>query len=176
MVTNGLLWRGFLNKPCWRWLPCQCRHLRWKSPAVYFCWSVLFPHGNLANFRQSWKCCCNRFFQPHCGWSSWYQSGWTRRAGNAALEEIVMAMLTWKDFYSATIRIDITQIMKTSRLLFPLQVSRLNRIRLSWVPMYSLMNRESISMARATIRLWHRIYRPQCEPNGSLKAQWETCL
>lgn len=44
-------------------------------------------------------------------------NGIGERAGNAALEEIVMAMLTRKDFYGATTRIDTTQIMKTSRLL-----------------------------------------------------------
>lgn len=44
-------------------------------------------------------------------------NGIGERAGNAALEEIVMAMLTRKDFYGLETRIDTTQIMKTSRLL-----------------------------------------------------------
>lgn len=44
-------------------------------------------------------------------------NGIGERAGNAALEEIVMALQTRKDLYGATTRIDTTQIMKASRLL-----------------------------------------------------------
>ncbi len=44
-------------------------------------------------------------------------NGIGERAGNAALEEIVMALYTKKDFYNVTCNIDTTQIYKTSRQL-----------------------------------------------------------
>lgn len=44
-------------------------------------------------------------------------NGIGERAGNAALEEIVMAMVTRQDFYQAHTRIVTTEIAKTSRLL-----------------------------------------------------------
>src|SRR5205085_5521874 len=39
------------------------------------------------------------------------------RAGNAALEEIVMALRTRSDFYKATTRIDAAKIYPTSRMV-----------------------------------------------------------
>ena len=44
-------------------------------------------------------------------------NGIGERAGNASLEEIVMALKTRSDFYSLTTNIDTTQIHKTSRLV-----------------------------------------------------------
>ncbi|HHW24972.1 MAG TPA: 2-isopropylmalate synthase [Bacillota bacterium] len=44
-------------------------------------------------------------------------NGIGERAGNAALEEIVMNLKTRRDFYGADTRIDNTQIYKTSRML-----------------------------------------------------------
>ncbi|HLE01951.1 MAG TPA: 2-isopropylmalate synthase, partial [Dehalococcoidia bacterium] len=44
-------------------------------------------------------------------------NGLGERAGNASLEEIVMALLTRRDFFTLTPRIDTTQIYKTSRLV-----------------------------------------------------------
>lgn len=44
-------------------------------------------------------------------------NGIGERAGNAALEEIVMALNTRKDFYQLTSNVDTTQIYRTSRLL-----------------------------------------------------------
>ncbi|MDR2530036.1 MAG: 2-isopropylmalate synthase [Oscillospiraceae bacterium] len=44
-------------------------------------------------------------------------NGIGERAGNASLEEIVMALRTRRDFYQAETRIDTTQIYHTSRLL-----------------------------------------------------------
>jgi 2-isopropylmalate synthase len=44
-------------------------------------------------------------------------NGIGERAGNASLEEIVMAIKTRKDFYDLTTGIDTTQIYKTSRLV-----------------------------------------------------------
>lgn len=44
-------------------------------------------------------------------------NGIGERAGNAALEEIVMALKTRKDFFNLTTNIDTTQIYKTSRLV-----------------------------------------------------------
>jgi len=44
-------------------------------------------------------------------------NGIGERAGNASLEEIVMALRTRKDFYKLTTQIDTTQIYKTSRLV-----------------------------------------------------------
>ena len=44
-------------------------------------------------------------------------NGIGERAGNAALEEVVMNLYTRKDFYKATCRVDTTQIYRSSRLL-----------------------------------------------------------
>ncbi|SHI99191.1 2-isopropylmalate synthase [Propionispora hippei] len=44
-------------------------------------------------------------------------NGLGERAGNASLEEIVMALHTRKEFYKAETRIDTTQIYRTSRLV-----------------------------------------------------------
>jgi len=44
-------------------------------------------------------------------------NGIGERAGNAALEEIVMGLVVRRDFYNADTRIDTTQIYRTSRLL-----------------------------------------------------------
>jgi len=44
-------------------------------------------------------------------------NGLGERAGNAALEEVIMAMNTRKDFYGFTNNIDTTQIYRTSRLV-----------------------------------------------------------
>jgi len=44
-------------------------------------------------------------------------NGIGERAGNASLEEIVMALRTRKDFFNLTTNIDTTQIYKTSRLV-----------------------------------------------------------
>jgi len=44
-------------------------------------------------------------------------NGIGERAGNASLEEIVMALATRKDFFNLTTNIDTTQIYKTSRLV-----------------------------------------------------------
>ena len=44
-------------------------------------------------------------------------NGIGERAGNASLEEIVMAIKTRRDFYNLTTNIDTTQIYKTSRLV-----------------------------------------------------------
>ncbi|MGB4437737.1 MAG: alpha-isopropylmalate synthase regulatory domain-containing protein, partial [Sedimentibacter sp.] len=44
-------------------------------------------------------------------------NGIGERAGNAALEEIVMAIKTRKDYFQAETRIDTTQIMRSSNLL-----------------------------------------------------------
>src|SRR2546421_2264716 len=44
-------------------------------------------------------------------------NGIGERAGNAALEEIVMALRTRSDFYKATTRIDATKIYPTSRMV-----------------------------------------------------------
>jgi 2-isopropylmalate synthase len=56
-------------------------------------------------------------------------NGIGERAGNASLEEIVMALRTRKDFYNLTTNIDTTQIYKTSRLVsdltgFPVQPNK----------------------------------------------------
>ncbi len=56
-------------------------------------------------------------------------NGIGERAGNASLEEIVMAIKTRHDFYSLTTDIDTTQIYKTSRLVseltgFPVQPNK----------------------------------------------------
>ncbi|MDR1563643.1 MAG: 2-isopropylmalate synthase [Oscillospiraceae bacterium] len=45
-------------------------------------------------------------------------NGIGERAGNASLEEVVMALRTRQDFYDATTRIDTTQIYRTSKLLY----------------------------------------------------------
>lgn len=45
-------------------------------------------------------------------------NGLGERAGNAALEEVVMAMHTRKDFYNAQCRIDTTEIARTSKLVY----------------------------------------------------------
>lgn len=45
-------------------------------------------------------------------------NGLGERAGNAALEEIVMALQTRQDLYNVTCGIDTTQIYKTSRLVY----------------------------------------------------------
>ncbi len=45
-------------------------------------------------------------------------NGLGERAGNAALEEIVMAINTRKDFMQASCRVDTTQIYRTSRLIY----------------------------------------------------------
>lgn len=44
-------------------------------------------------------------------------NGIGERAGNAALEEVVMNLYTRKDFYKATCRVDTTQIYRSSKLL-----------------------------------------------------------
>ncbi|WDV48219.1 2-isopropylmalate synthase [Clostridiaceae bacterium M8S5] len=44
-------------------------------------------------------------------------NGIGERAGNAALEEVVMALKTRKDYFNQTCYIDTTQIMRTSKLL-----------------------------------------------------------
>lgn len=44
-------------------------------------------------------------------------NGIGERAGNAALEELVMSLKTRRDFYDVTCGVDTTQIFKTSRLL-----------------------------------------------------------
>jgi 2-isopropylmalate synthase len=44
-------------------------------------------------------------------------NGIGERAGNAALEEIALALETRKDFYQATTSLDLTQIVRTSRLV-----------------------------------------------------------
>ncbi len=56
-------------------------------------------------------------------------NGIGERAGNASLEEIVMAIKTRQDFYDLTTSIDTTQIYKTSRLVseltgFPVQPNK----------------------------------------------------
>ena len=56
-------------------------------------------------------------------------NGIGERAGNASLEEIVMAIKTRKDFFNLTTGIDTTQIYKTSRLVseltgFPVQPNK----------------------------------------------------
>ncbi len=56
-------------------------------------------------------------------------NGIGERAGNASLEEIVMALKTRKDFFGLTTSIDTTQIYKTSRLVseltgFPVQPNK----------------------------------------------------
>ena len=56
-------------------------------------------------------------------------NGLGERAGNASLEEIVMAVNTRKDFYPVQTRIDTTQIVPTSRLVatvtgFPVQPNK----------------------------------------------------
>ena len=56
-------------------------------------------------------------------------NGIGERAGNASLEEIVMAIKTRQDFYDLTTNIDTTQIYKTSRLVseltgFPVQPNK----------------------------------------------------
>jgi len=45
-------------------------------------------------------------------------NGIGERAGNAALEEIVMALKTRHDFYESATRIDTTQLYRTSRLIY----------------------------------------------------------
>lgn len=45
-------------------------------------------------------------------------NGIGERAGNAALEELVMALGTRADYYGATTRIDTTQIYRTSKLVY----------------------------------------------------------
>jgi 2-isopropylmalate synthase len=45
-------------------------------------------------------------------------NGIGERAGNAALEEVVMALNTRKDYYKASSRIDTTQIYRTSKLVY----------------------------------------------------------
>ncbi|MFY9381024.1 MAG: 2-isopropylmalate synthase [Eubacteriales bacterium] len=45
-------------------------------------------------------------------------NGLGERAGNAALEEIVMALATRRDYFGATCRIDTTQIYRASRLVY----------------------------------------------------------
>lgn len=45
-------------------------------------------------------------------------NGLGERAGNAALEEVVMAINTRKDFLKASCRVDTTQIYRTSRLVY----------------------------------------------------------
>lgn len=44
-------------------------------------------------------------------------NGIGERAGNAAMEEVVMALLTRKDFYNAQVGLELKQIYRTSRLL-----------------------------------------------------------
>ncbi|HUS04564.1 MAG TPA: 2-isopropylmalate synthase [Dehalococcoidia bacterium] len=56
-------------------------------------------------------------------------NGIGERAGNASLEEIVMALKTRQDFFNLTTNIDTTQIYKTSRLVsevtgFPIQPNK----------------------------------------------------
>ncbi len=56
-------------------------------------------------------------------------NGIGERAGNASLEEIVMAIKTRSDFFNLTTNIDTTQIYKTSRLVseltgFPVQLNK----------------------------------------------------
>ena len=56
-------------------------------------------------------------------------NGLGERAGNAALEEIVMAVRTRSDFYGLDVRLDTTQIVPTSRLVsqitgFPVQPNK----------------------------------------------------
>jgi 2-isopropylmalate synthase len=45
-------------------------------------------------------------------------NGLGERAGNAALEEVVMALNTRKDYFKASSRIDTTQIYRTSKLVY----------------------------------------------------------
>jgi 2-isopropylmalate synthase len=45
-------------------------------------------------------------------------NGLGERAGNAALEEVVMALGTRKDYFKASSRIDTTQIFRTSKLVY----------------------------------------------------------
>lgn len=45
-------------------------------------------------------------------------NGIGERAGNAALEELVMAMNTRRDFFNVTCRVDTTQIYRASRLVY----------------------------------------------------------
>lgn len=45
-------------------------------------------------------------------------NGLGERAGNAALEELVMALHTRRDFFKASTRIDTTQIYRTSKLIY----------------------------------------------------------
>ena len=45
-------------------------------------------------------------------------NGLGERAGNAALEEVAMALHTRKDFFKASSRIDTTQIYRTSKLIY----------------------------------------------------------
>jgi 2-isopropylmalate synthase len=56
-------------------------------------------------------------------------NGIGERAGNASLEEIIMALKTRQDFFNLTTNIDTTQIYKTSRLVseltgFPVQLNK----------------------------------------------------
>ncbi len=45
-------------------------------------------------------------------------NGLGERAGNAALEEVVMALNTRKDFFNASCRVDTTQIYRSSKLVY----------------------------------------------------------
>jgi 2-isopropylmalate synthase len=56
-------------------------------------------------------------------------NGIGERAGNAAMEEVAMALQTRRDYYGAATRLDSTQIYRTSRLIYDIigQVPPLNK-------------------------------------------------
>jgi len=79
-------------------------------------------------------------------------NGIGERAGNAALEEVVMALKTRNDHFDVQTRIKMEQIYKTSQLLTEITGISVQPNRLSWELMLLPMKRASIRMAYLKIR------------------------
>jgi len=74
-------------------------------------------------------------------------NGLGERAGNCALEEVVMAVRTRRDFFNLDIGIDATQIVPASRMVSQTTGLWSNPTRLWWGPMLLHMRRASTKMA-----------------------------
>lgn len=74
-------------------------------------------------------------------------NGIGERAGNASLEEIVMALRTRKDFYDAETGVNTKQIYRSSKLLSNITACPSRRARLSSARTPSRTSRASISTA-----------------------------
>ena len=80
-------------------------------------------------------------------------NGIGERAGNAALEEIAVALAVRKESYQAETNLQLDHLFPTSRMLTEItRVPRCRLIKPSWAPMRSRTKRGSIRTAFSRIR------------------------